>query len=74
MIVPVPGKFYYIDYTDHDQPEGSFLGIARCVKVYDKNEKGEPVNPPLYEFEHPDKKGDMYLSLFYATEVVMEAE
>jgi len=70
---PALGKFYYIDYTDHDQPTGSFFGIAQCVKEYNKKENGEPLVPPLYEFEHQNSEGKMCLSLFYPNEIVMEA-
>jgi hypothetical protein len=73
-MIPKVGKFYYIDYEDKDQPEGSFFGIARCVKIYDRDEVGRPIAPALYEFEHNGKDGKMELSLFFASEVVMEAQ
>jgi hypothetical protein len=72
-VIPEPGKFYYIDYTDAEEPEGSYFGLAKCMGVYSRNRKGEQIYPPLYEFMHPTKEGDQTLSLFYASEVVMEA-
>lgn len=72
-MIPKLGKFYYIDYTDEEQPEGSFFGIARCIKIHDKDAVGFPVDPVLYEFEHQDKDGEMLQSLFYESEVVLEA-
>ena len=71
-ITPKPGKFYFIDYIDADQPEGNYFGIAQCTKVCDINEMGEKITPPLYEFLHPTKDGEQTLSLFYASEVLME--
>ena len=73
FMIPELGKFYYIDYTDKENPEGSFFGVARCVKEYKYNEAGEKLLKPMYEFEHQDKSGKMTLSLFYADEIIMEA-
>ena len=71
-MIPQKGKFYYIDYTDKDEPEGSYFGLGRCVEVYSTDELGNPITP-LYEFEHPDKQGNMILSVYYANEIIMEA-
>ena len=71
-MIPEVGKFYYIDYTDHEQPEGSYFGIARCIKIHSHDEKGTPINPALYEFEH-EKDGKLWASLFYSNEIIMEA-
>jgi hypothetical protein len=68
---PKPGKFYYVDYQDKQDPDGSYFGIAECVHVYEYNRDGEPLIPPLYEFKHPDKTGKMVLSVFYADEVIL---
>ena len=73
-MTPKVGKFYYIDYEDKEQPEGSFFGIARCVKIHSKDNSGLPVDPMLFEFEHQEKNGEMTLSLFYESEIVMEAQ
>ena len=70
---PKLGRFYYIDCQDKDDPNGSYFGIAECVHVFDRDEDGAPVNPPLFEFKHPDKTGKMILSLFYANEIILEA-
>jgi hypothetical protein len=72
-VIPQPGKFYYIDYTDSEQPEGSYFGIAQCIKICDRKESGQKIYPPLYEFLHPTKDGEQTRSLFYASEVLMEA-
>jgi hypothetical protein len=72
-MIPKLGKFYYIDYTDKEAPEGSYFGIARCVKEYQYSESGERLVRPLYEFEHPNNEGEMCLSLYYEDEIVMEA-
>lgn len=71
---PTIGKFYYINYQDHDQPEGSYFGIARCVGRYERNELGENLAQPMYEFEHPDKTGKLVLSLFLENEVMYESK
>ena len=73
-MIPKVGEFYYIDYTDHDQPEGSFFGIAECVKIFDRSQDGKRVDPPMYEFKHQDKKGNMCLSLFYEKEIMFKAQ
>jgi hypothetical protein len=73
-MIPKVGDFYYIDYVDHDQPEGSFFGIGKCVKIYDKAKDGKPVDPPLYEFEHHNSEGALCLSLFYEKEIMFKAE
>jgi hypothetical protein len=75
LITPNVGKFYYINYIDREFPEASYFGIAKCMRICDKDETtGEEVYPPLFEFAHPDKDGKMWLSLFYANEIVMEAK
>jgi len=71
-MIPKIGRFYYINYEDKAEPEGSYFGIARCVAVFDKDTEERPIKP-LYEFEHPDPKGNMVLSVYYAEEVMMEA-
>ena len=73
-MIPQLGKFYYIDYTDHDQPEGSFFGIAECVNIFNRAKDGREIEQSLYEFKHQDKKGNICLSLFYAKEVMFEAK
>ena len=79
-VIPVPGKFYYVDYVDKDVPDGSYSGIAECLKVHTKGHDGKPIEPVMYEFAHPDlqqkKKGKnrMIRSLFFANEVIMEAK
>jgi hypothetical protein len=73
-VQPAPGKFYFIDYVDAEQPEGSYFGIAKCVRVCDTGESGRKIYPPLYEFLHPRADGELTLSLFYASEVVMESK
>jgi hypothetical protein len=70
---PSIGKFYYINYEDKENPKGSYFGIARCVATYERNENGEQLVRPLYEFEHP-QDDKMVLSLFFDDEVVMEAK
>ena len=73
-VIPEPEKFYYIDYQDVNESEGSYFGIAKCVRVCDVNGDGERLIPPLYEFLHPTPDGSMALSLFYGREVVMETK
>ena len=72
-MTPRIGKFYYINYEDKQMPKGSYFGIAKCVAVYERNEKGENLVRPMYEFEHP-QDDKMVLSLFYDDEVIMEAK
>lgn len=71
---PTIGKYYYINYEDKDQPEGSYFGIARCVNKYERNENGENLREIMYEFEHPDKEGNLVLSLFLDKEIIFEAD
>lgn len=71
---PKIGKYYYINYEDKQQPEGSYYGLAKCVGKYERNEAGDPVYPVMYEFEHPDDKGELVLSLYYEQEILMEAK
>lgn len=71
-MIPQIGKFYYINYQDKDTPSGSYFGLGRCVEIYNKDVSGKPIKP-LYEFEHPDEHGKMALSVYYAEEVMMEA-
>jgi hypothetical protein len=70
---PVIGKFYYIDYTDEKQPEGSYFGIARCVGKFEINEQGGTLREPFYEFEHP-LNNKMVRNLYTDKEIVMEAK
>jgi hypothetical protein len=71
---PTPGKYYYINYEDDEHPEGSYFGVARYVNKYERNEKGENLKEPMYEFEHPDKDGKLVLSLFMDSEIIFEAK
>jgi hypothetical protein len=71
-VKPKPGKFYFIDYREVLQPEANYFGIAKCTKIFDTSEDGKKIHPPLYEFLHPDKNGELVLALYYADEVVME--
>ena len=71
-IKPKVGKFYYIDYEDKDEAAGSYFGIAECIKVYDRDETGKPIEPPLYEFIHPQANGEMVRALYYASEITTE--
>jgi hypothetical protein len=73
-MIPKIGKYYYINYEDKEQPKGSFAGLAKCVRRYERNEAGEPVWPILYEFEHQTAKGEWVLSLYYENEVILEAK
>lgn len=73
-MIPKQGKFYYINYVDNEQPEGSYNGIARFVQAYERDENGRNMKIPLYEFEHPDKDGKMTLSLFTKEEIILEAK
>jgi hypothetical protein len=73
-MIPTQGKFYYIDYVDNAQPEGSYYGIAKFVRAYERDEDGNNLKIPLYEFEHPDKDGKMVLSLFTKEEIILEAK
>lgn len=70
---PVIGKFYYIDYTDKEEPEGSYFGIARCVGKFERNEQGHNLKEPFYEFEHP-LNNQMVRNLYIDKEIVMEAK
>ena len=70
---PIVGKFYYIDYTDGEQPEGSYFGIARCVGKFERNEQGRNLKEPFYEFEHP-LNNEMVRNLYTDKEIVMEAK
>jgi hypothetical protein len=70
-MIPEKGKFYYINYVDKEEPAGSYFGPGRCVAVFDKDETGNPIKP-LYEFEHPDDKGKLVLSVFYENEIIIE--
>lgn len=71
-MIPKVEKYYYVDYTDHDNPDGSYFGIAKCVTIHNTDDKGRKIKP-LYEFLHPNKDGKMTLSLFYENEVVLDA-
>jgi len=71
-MIPQIGKFYYINYEDKDEPTGNYFGLGRCVEIYNTDTSGKPIKP-LYEFEHPDEHGKMTLSVYYANEVMMEA-
>jgi hypothetical protein len=70
---PAIGKYYYIDYEDKKEPEANFMGIARCVGKYERDETGKDIYPVLYEFEHTDNHGNLTLSLFYEREILMPA-
>lgn len=70
---PTIGKYYYIDYIDKEQPEANYMGLARCVGKYERDEEGRDIFPVLYEFEHPDKNGELTLSLFYEKEILIPA-
>jgi hypothetical protein len=72
-MTPTIGKYYYINYQDHIEPEGSYFGIAKCVDKYERNDKGENLEAPMYEFEHP-LKDKMVRQLYLAQEVIMEAK
>jgi hypothetical protein len=71
---PTIGKFYYINYQDQAEPEGSYFGIARCVGKYDRNDQGENLAEPMYEFEHPSQNGNLVLSLFLENEILFESK
>ena len=73
-MTPTIGKFYYINYQDHTETEGSYFGIAKCVGKYERNEQGKNLLAPMYEFKHPDKSGKMVLSLFLDNEILFEAK
>ena len=73
-MIPVRGKYYFINYQDKEQPEGSYYGIARFVQAFERDEKGNNLQIPLYEFEHPDKDGRLVLSLFTRDEIILEAK
>jgi hypothetical protein len=70
---PTIGKYYYINYEDKEEPEGSYFGLARCVGKYERNDAGENLKEPMYEFEHPSQNGNLVLSLFLENEIVFEA-
>ncbi len=72
-MTPTIGKFYYIDYTDKEQPKGSYFGIAKCVGKYERDENGNNLKEPFYEFEHP-QDNQMVRSLYMRSEVIMEAK
>lgn len=71
-MIPKLEKYYYIDYQDKIDPEGSFFGLAKCVRIFTHDENGKPIRP-LYEFKHEDKEGRVTLSVFYEEEVMMDA-
>lgn len=70
---PIVGKFYYINYEDKEEPDGSYFGIAECVDIFEHDADGELLKDALYEFKHPDASGKMTLSVFYKDEILMEA-
>jgi hypothetical protein len=72
-MTPSVGKYYFVDYKDNTAPEGSYSGIALCVKKYTHDGSGHVLADPLFEFEHP-QNGKLVLSLFLAKEVIMEAK
>ena len=72
MIIPKPGKYYYVDYKDQLDSKGSYCGIALCVNKYEYDKGGNKLNEALYEFEHP-QNGKNVLSLFTASEILLEA-
>lgn len=71
-MIPKLEKYYYIDYVDDDNPDGSYFGIAKCVAINNTDDKGRSIKP-LYEFLHTNKDGKMTLSLFYENEIVLDA-
>lgn len=71
-MIPKIEKYYYIDYQDKTDPNGSFFGLGKCVRIFNHDENGKPIRP-LYEFQHQSKDGKMTLSVFYAEEIVMDA-
>jgi hypothetical protein len=70
---PTIGKYYYINYVDKQQPEGSYAGIARCVARYERDEWGNNLKEVFYEFEHPQDE-QMVRSLYTDNEILMEAK
>jgi hypothetical protein len=73
-MTPTIGKFYYIDYKDAEQPKGSYFGIARCVGKYERDENGQNLKEPFYEFEHPLNDHGMVRQLYVSREIIMEAK
>lgn len=71
---PKKGKYYFINYVDHEDPRGSFDGIAECIGEHLKDAKGRYLKDPFYEFVHKDAEGNMVASLFTASEVILEAK
>ena len=73
-MIPKSGKYYFINYVDRQDPNGSYDGLARFIRAYERDEDGNNLKIPLYEFEHPDKDGKMTLSLFTKEEIILEAK
>jgi hypothetical protein len=70
---PTIGRYYYINYEDKTEPEGSYFGIAKCVDKYERDDKGANLPESMYEFEHP-LKDKMVRQLYIEKEIFMEAK
>ena len=72
-MIPKLNNYYYIDYEDLEAPDSSFIGVAKCVAIHNRDEGGRPLARPLYEFIHPDKKGNMVSQVYYSSEILLDA-
>ena len=69
---PKIGKYYYINYEDKIQPEGSYVGIALCVGKYERDQDGNNLKEIFYEFEHP-QDDKLVRNLYTDQEIILEA-
>ena len=72
-MIPKIDEYYFVDYRDQLEPEGAYMGIAKCVRIFQEDAYGKRLKEPLYEFMHPDKEGKMVLSLFVNKEILLPA-